>query len=53
MKTFFLKLARNEVGATAIEYAMIASFISIAAYSVFVTIGTSISGLFVKVANGF
>ena len=53
MKMLFSKLARDQVGATAIEYALIASFISIAAYTVFVSIGTSVSGVFSKVANGF
>jgi Flp pilus assembly pilin Flp len=40
-------------GATAIEYAMIAFFISIAAFSVLVTIGTDVSGLFSKIATSF
>ena len=40
-------------GATAIEYAMVAFFISIAAFSVLVTVGSSVSGIFTKIANSF
>jgi Flp pilus assembly pilin Flp len=40
-------------GETVIEYAMIAFFISIAAYSVIVTIGSDVTAMFSKVANGF
>lgn len=46
-----IKLDQN--GATAIEYAMIAFFISIAAFSVIVTIGTNVVGVFTTVANSF
>jgi Flp pilus assembly pilin Flp len=40
-------------GATAIEYAMIAFFISIAAFSVVVTIGSDVTGLFARIATSF
>ena len=40
-------------GATALEYAMIAFFVSIAAFSVIVTIGSDVSGLFSKIATSF
>jgi Flp pilus assembly pilin Flp len=43
----------DRAGATAIEYAMIAFFISIAAFSVLVTVGHSVSGLFQQIASGF
>lgn len=40
-------------GATAIEYAMIAFFISIVAFSAIVTIGTDVSGVFSTIATSF
>ena len=44
-------LLRDESGVTAIEYALIASLIAVAAISAFVTIGTSLSTTFNTVAN--
>ncbi|HUI33887.1 MAG TPA: Flp family type IVb pilin [Stellaceae bacterium] len=46
-----LKKRLGEKGATAIEYAMVAFFISIAAFSVLVTVGSSVSSAFQNVAN--
>lgn len=43
----------DQKGATAIEYAMVALFISIAAFSVLEQVGTSISSAFAKVASSF
>ena len=40
-------------GATAIEYAMIAFFISIAAFGVINTVGSDVSGLFARIAGSF
>jgi Flp pilus assembly pilin Flp len=40
-------------GATAIEYAMVALFISIAIVSALVTVGTSVSHIFSTVATSF
>jgi Flp pilus assembly pilin Flp len=40
-------------GATAIEYAMVAFFISIAAFSALVTIGGSVTNLFSSIAASF
>jgi len=40
-------------GATAIEYAMIAFFVSIAAFSAIVTIGADVTGLFTRIATSF
>jgi len=45
------KLLRNEDGATAIEYAMVASLVSIAAFSLISMIGTSVSASFESVAS--
>jgi len=44
---------RDVSGATAIEYAFVASLISIAAVSVFQLIGTSVTDSFSSVANSF
>jgi|HubBroStandDraft_6_1064221.scaffolds.fasta_scaffold2828034_1 Flp pilus assembly pilin Flp len=43
----------DENGATAIEYALVALLISIAAFSVLVTVGTSVSSAFSKVSASF
>ncbi len=47
------KTRLDRSGATAIEYAMIAFFISIAAFSVLVTIGSDVSSVFSQIANSF
>lgn len=47
-------LLRNRLddsGATAIEYAMVALFISIAAFAVLVNVGTAVSQAFQNVSN--
>jgi len=41
----------GDKGATAIEYAMVAFFISIAAFSVLVTVGGAVSSAFQSVAS--
>jgi len=46
-------LQRDDAGVSAIEYALIASLISIAAFTVLVGVGTSVTGLFTTVAGGF
>jgi len=45
------KLFRNQDGATAIEYAFIASLVSVVAFSFIENIGTSVSASFESVAN--
>jgi len=45
------KLFRDQDGATAIEYAVIASLVSIAAFVFIGSIGTSVSATFETVAN--
>jgi pilus assembly protein Flp/PilA len=48
------KLARNESGVTAIEYAFIAGLVAIAIVAIVTTLGTSVSGLlFGPVLSGF
>jgi len=47
MKTFFLKFASDEKGATAIEYALLIALIAMAIVGAATTIGTKISSTFV------
>ena len=49
LKRFF----RDESAATLIEYAIIAGFISIAAYTVIVSIGKDVNDKFQSTADGF
>ncbi len=45
------KLLRNEDGATAIEYGLIAALIAVAAVTVMGTVGTNLSGTFNTIAT--
>jgi len=47
----FLKLIRNEKGATAIEYGLIAALIAVAAIGAMTNIGTSLDATFQEVAD--
>jgi len=47
----FLKLIRNEKGATAIEYGLIAALIAVAAIGAMSSIGTALSETFDGVAT--
>ena len=47
----FLKLIRNEKGATAIEYGLIAALIAVAAIGAMQSIGTKLGTTFNNVAN--
>ena len=51
MFALFAKLVRNEDGATAIEYGLIAALIAVAAVTVMGTVGTNLSSTFNTVAN--
>ena len=46
-----LNFIRNESGATAIEYALIASLIAVAVISAVSTVGTKVSTVFSEVGN--
>ena len=46
-----MRFFRDESGATAIEYGLIAAGISVAIITVVTTVGTSLTGTFTKVAN--
>ena len=48
---FIKKLARNEEGATAIEYGLIAALIAVAAITAMSSLGTQLSTTFNKVSN--
>lgn len=43
----------DQRGATAIEYAMIAFFVSIAGFAAIQTIGTDVSAVFTTIASSF
>ncbi len=49
--TKFLKLIRNEQGATAIEYGLIAALIAVAAIGAMTSIGTELSATFSDVST--
>jgi len=51
MTAILSKLLRNESGATAIEYAVVASLVSVAAVFVITSIGNSVSAHFESVAS--
>ena len=48
---FFRKLRRNEEGATAIEYGLIAALIAVAAITAMSSLGTNLSSTFNKVST--
>ncbi len=50
MRTF-LKLARNERGATAIEYGLIAALIAVAAIGAMTAVGSKLSVTFTNVSG--
>jgi pilus assembly protein Flp/PilA len=45
------KLLKNEDGATAIEYGLIAALIAVAAVTILGTVGTNLTSTFTTVAN--
>ena len=47
----FLKLIKNEKGATAIEYGLIAALIAVAIIAAVGTVGTNLNTTFTKVAT--
>ena len=51
MKTLFVRFLKNESGATAIEYGLIATGIAIAIIAAVNGVGTSLSGTFSTVAS--
>jgi pilus assembly protein Flp/PilA len=51
MKKLVKSFARNESGATAIEYGLIAALISVVIIGVLATIGTNLSAKFQQIAT--
>jgi pilus assembly protein Flp/PilA len=51
MLATFAKLLKNEDGATAIEYGLIAALIAVAAVTVMGTVGTNLSSTFNTIAG--
>lgn len=51
MSKFIKKLIKNEKGATAIEYGLIAALIAVAAIGAMTSIGTRLSSTFSNVSN--
>ncbi|MGB3711498.1 MAG: Flp family type IVb pilin [Erythrobacter sp.] len=49
--TFFNKLARDEQGATAIEYGLIAALIAVAAITAMTQLGENLDGTFNNVST--
>jgi pilus assembly protein Flp/PilA len=51
LRTLLSSLIRDESGVTAIEYALIAALIAVAAIAAFTLVGTNLSTTFSKIAN--
>jgi pilus assembly protein Flp/PilA len=51
MLSIFTKVLKDESGATAIEYGLIAALISVAAITAFTTVGTKLSSMMTNTAN--
>ncbi|MBV9827216.1 MAG: Flp family type IVb pilin [Alphaproteobacteria bacterium] len=51
MLTTLIRLVKNEEGATAIEYGLIAALIAVAAIAAFQLVGTNLSSVFNTVAT--
>lgn len=51
MKNLFVRFAKDESGATAIEYGLIAALISVVCITVWQTIGTRLLARFTEVQN--
>ncbi len=50
MKNFFSRFAKDESGATAIEYGLIASLISIVAIAAFKSVGSGLQTVFNQIS---
>ena len=46
-----IRFIKNEAGATAIEYGLIASLIAVAVVTVLISVGTKLSGVFNTIAT--
>ena len=53
MRSALEHMKLDQGGTSAVEYAMVAFFVSIAAFTAIVTIGTDVTGLFSRIASSF
>jgi pilus assembly protein Flp/PilA len=53
MRSALQQMRLDRRGATAVEYAMVALFVSIAAFSAIATIGTNVTSIFSQIATSF
>jgi Flp pilus assembly pilin Flp len=53
MRSALQYMRLDQDGTSAVEYAMIAFFVSIAAFAVIVSIGTDVTGMFSQIASSF
>jgi pilus assembly protein Flp/PilA len=51
LRTLFANLIKDESGVTAIEYALIAALIAVAAIAAFTLVGTNLSSTFSVIAS--
>jgi pilus assembly protein Flp/PilA len=51
LRAIFTNLLKDQSGVTAIEYALIAALIAVAAIAAFTLVGTNLSNTFTTVAN--
>jgi pilus assembly protein Flp/PilA len=51
LRTLCTRLVKNDAGVTAIEYALIAALIAVAAIAAFSLVGSSLSTTFTNIAN--
>ena len=51
MTSFLSRFAKNEKGATAIEYGLIAALIAVAIITILTTVGTNLTAMFTSVSN--
>jgi pilus assembly protein Flp/PilA len=51
LSKFFSRLLRDDSGATAIEYGLIAALISVASIGAMAALGTGLVGLFTTIGN--
>ena len=51
MRTLLMKMVKDQSGVTAIEYALIAALIAVAAIGAFTLVGTSLSSTFSYVST--
>ena len=51
IQAFCKRLRKNQAGATAIEYGLIAALIAVALVGTFTTLGTSLKATFTSVSN--